>query len=70
MPMKHTKYIIIHAIQTAIYLLLAIAMSFIKDKNSDDKVFMAFYGFLIVAVIVCGVILAVALCIRGDDDEE
>lgn len=70
MPMKRTRYIIIHAIQTAIYLLLAIAMSFIKDKNSDDKMFMAFYGFLIVAVIVCGVILAVALCIRGDDDEE
>lgn len=70
MPMKRTKYLIIHAIQTAIYLLLAIAMSFIKDKNSNDKMFMAFYGFLIVAVIVCGVILAVALCIRGDDDEE
>ena len=70
MPMKRTRYIIIHAIQTAIYLLLAIAMSFIKDKNSDDKMFMAFYGFLIVAVIVCGVILAVVLCIRGDDDEE
>lgn len=70
MPMKRTNYIIIHAIQTAIYLLLAIVMSFIKDKNSDDRVFMTFYGFLIIAVIVCGVILAVALCIRGDDDEE
>lgn len=70
MLMKRTKYIIIHAIQTVIYLLLAIALSFIKDKNSDNKMFMAFYGFLIVAVLVCGVMLAAALYIRGDDDEE
>ena len=68
--MKRTNYIIIHAIQTAIYLLLVIAMSFIKDKNSEDKIFMAFYGFLIIAVIVCVFILLTALYIRGDDDEE
>ena len=70
MPMKRTNYIIIHAIQTAIYLLLAIAMSFIKDKNSEDKIFMGFYGFLIIAVIVCVFILLIALYTRGDDDEE
>ena len=70
MPMKRTNYIIIHAIQTVIYLLLAIAMSFIKDKNSEDKIFMGFYGFLIIAVIVCVFILLTALYIKGDDDEE
>lgn len=70
MPMKRTNYIIIHAIQTAIYLVLTIAMSFIKDKNSDDKMFMAVYGFLIIATTLCVFILAIALCIRGDDDEE
>ena len=70
MPMKRTNYIIIHAIQTAIYLLLVIAMSFIKDKNSEDKIFMTFYGFLIIAVTVCVFILLIALCTGGDDDEE
>ena len=70
MLMKRTRYIIIHAIQTTIYLLLVIAMSFIKDKNSEDKVFMGFYGFLIIAVMVCVFILLIALCTRGDDDEE
>ena len=70
MPMKRTNYIIIHAIQTAIYLVLAIAMSFIKDKNSDDKMFMAVYGFLIIATTLCVFILLIALYIRGDDDEE
>lgn len=70
MPMKRTNYIIIHAIQTAIYLVLTIAMSFIKDKNSDDKMFMAVYGFLIIATTLCVFILAIALCTRGDDDEE
>lgn len=70
MPMKRTNYIIIHAIQTAIYLLLVIAMSFIKDKNSEDKVFMGVYGFLIIAVTVCVFILLIALCTRGDDDDE
>ena len=70
MPMKRTRYIIIHAIQTAIYLLLAIAMSFIKDKNSEDKVFMAGYGFLIIATTICIFILVISLCVRGDDDEE
>ena len=68
--MKRTNYIIIHAIQTAIYLVLTIAMSFIKDKNSDDKMFMAVYGFLIIATTLCVFILAIALCTRGDDDEE
>ena len=68
--MKRTNYIIIHAIQTAIYLVLTIAMSFIKDKNSEDKMFMAVYGFLIIATTLCVFILAIALCIRGDDDEE
>ena len=70
MPMKRTNYIIIHAIQTAIYLVLTIAMSLIKDKNSDDKMFMAVYGFLIIATTLCVFILAIALCTRGDDDEE
>ena len=70
MLMKRTNYIIIHAIQTAIYLVLTIAMSFIKDKNSDDKMFMAVYGFLIIATTICVFILAIALCTRGDDDEE
>ena len=70
MPMKRTKYIIIHAIQTAIYLVLTIVMRCIKDKNSEDKVFMGFYGFLIIAVTVCVFILLIALCTRGDDDEE
>lgn len=70
MPMKRTNYIIIHAIQTAIYLVLVIAMSFIKDKNSDDKMFMAVYGFLIIATTLCVFILLIALCTRGDDDEE
>lgn len=70
MPMKRTNYIIIHAIQTAIYLVLTIAMSFIKDKNSDDKMFMAVYGFLIIATTLCVFILLIALCTRGDDDEE
>lgn len=70
MPMKHTKYWIIHIIQTGIYTLLLILMSCIKDKNSDDKVFMAFYGFLVVAVMVCVFVAIVAACIRGDDDEE
>ena len=70
MLMKRTNYIIIHAIQTAIYLVLTIAMSFIKDKNSDDKMFMAVYGFLIIATTLCVFILAIALCTRGDDDEE
>ena len=70
MPMKRTNYIIIHAIQTAIYLVLTIAMSFIKDKNSEDKMFMAVYGFLIIATTLCVFILAIALCTRGDDDEE
>ena len=68
--MRRTRYIIIHAIQTAIYLVLAIAMSFIKDKNSDDKMFMAVYGFLIIATILCVFILLTALYIRGDDDDE
>ena len=68
--MKRTNYIIIHAIQTAIYLVLTIAMSLIKDKNSDDKMFMAVYGFLIIATTLCVFILAIALCTRGDDDEE
>ena len=70
MPMKRTKYLIIHAIQTGIYSVLLILMSCIKDENSDDKVFMAFYGFLIVAVMVCVFVAIVAMCIRGDDDEE
>ena len=70
MPMKRTKYLIIHAIQTGIYSVLLILMSCIKDKNNDDKVFMAFYGFLIVAVMVCVFIAIVAACIRGDDDEK
>ena len=68
--MKRTKYLIIHAIQTGIYSVLLILMSCIKDKNNDDKVFMAFYGFLIVAVMVCVFIAIVAACIRGDDDEK
>lgn len=70
MPMRHTKYWIIHAIQTGIYTLLLILMSCIKDKNSDDKLFMAFYGFLIVTVMVCVFVAIIAACIRGDDDEE
>lgn len=70
MLMKRTNYIIIHAIQTAIYLLLVIAMSFIKDKNSEDKIFMAGYGFLIIATTICIFILLIALCTRGDDNEE
>lgn len=70
MPMKRTKYLIIHAIQTGIYSILLILMSCIKDKNSDDKVFMAFYGFLVVTVMVCVFVAIVAMCIRGDDDEE
>jgi hypothetical protein len=45
-------------------------MSCIKDKNSDDKMFMAFYGFLVVAVMVCVFVAIVAMCIRGDGDEE
>jgi uncharacterized membrane protein YhaH (DUF805 family) len=68
--MKHTKYWIIHAIQTGIYTILLILMSCIKDKNSDDKLFMAFYGFLTVAVMVCVLIAIIAVCIRGNDDEE
>jgi uncharacterized membrane protein YhaH (DUF805 family) len=70
MPMKRTKYLIIHAIQTGIYSVLLILMSCIKDKNSDDKLFMAFYGFLTVAVMVCILIAIIAMCIRGDDDEK
>lgn len=70
MPMKRTKYWIIHAIQTGIYTLLLILMSCIKDKNSDDKLFMAFYGFLTVTVMVCVFIAIIAMCVRGDDDEE
>lgn len=70
MLMKRTNYIIIHAIQTAIYLVLTIVMHCIKDKNADDKVFMAGYGFLIIATTICVFILAIALCTRGDDDEE
>lgn len=70
MPMKRTNYIIIHAIQTAIYLVLTIVMHCIKDKNSEDKIFMAGYGFLIIATTICVFILAIALCTRGDDDEE
>lgn len=70
MPMKHTKYWIIHAIQTGIYTVLLILMSCIKDKNSDDKVFMAFYGFLVVTVMICVFIAIVAACIRGNNDEE
>ena len=70
MPMKRTKYLIIHAIQTGIYSILLILMSCIKDENSDDKVFMAFYGFLVVAVMVCVFVAIIAMCIRGDDDEE
>lgn len=70
MHMKRTKYFIIHAIQTGIYSILLILMTCIKDKNSNDKVFMAFYGFLIVAVMVCVFVAIVAMCIRGDDDEE
>lgn len=70
MPMKRTRYIIIHAIQTAIYLLLTIVMRCIKDKNADDKVFMAGYGFLIIATTICIFILVISLCVRGDDDEE
>lgn len=69
MPMKHTRYWIIHAIQTGIYTLLLILMSYIKDKNSNDKLFMAFYGFLVVAVMVCVFIAIIAACIRGDDEE-
>ena len=42
----------------------------IKDKNADDKVFMAGYGFLIIATTICVFILLIALCTRGDDDEE
>lgn len=70
MPMKRTNYIIIHAIQTAIYLVLTIAMHCIKDKNNDNKMFMGVYGFLIIAVTVCVFILLIALCTRGDDDDE
>ena len=70
MLMKRTNYIIIHAIQTAIYLVLTIVMRCIKDKNSEDKIFMAGYGFLIIATTICVFILLMALCVRGDDDEE
>lgn len=70
MPMKHTKYLIIHAIQTGIYTILLILMSCIKEENSNDKVFMAFYEFLVVAVMVCVLIAIIAICIRGDDNEE
>ena len=70
MPMKRTNYIIIHAIQTAIYLVLTIVMHCIKDKNSEDKIFMAGYGFLIIATTICVFILLIALCTGGDDDEE
>ena len=70
MPMKRTKYLIIHAIQTGIYSVLLILMSCIKDQNSDNKVFMTFYGFLVVAVMVCVFVAIVAMCIRGDDDEK
>ena len=70
MPMKHTKYWIIHAIQTGIYTILLILMSCIKEENSNDKVFMAFYEFLVVAVMVCVLIAIIAICIRGDDNEE
>ena len=68
--MKRTNYIIIHAIQTAIYLVLTIVMHCIKDKNSEDKIFMAGYGFLIIATTICVFILLIALCTGGDDDEE
>lgn len=70
MPMKHTKCWIIHAIQTGIYSILLLLMTCIKDKNSDDKLFMAFYGFLTVAVMVCVLVAIIAVCIRGDNDEE
>ena len=75
MPMKRTRYLIIHAIQTTIYSILLILMSCIKDENSNDKIFMAFYGVLTVAVIICVSIAIVcvtiiAIYIRGDGDEE
>lgn len=70
MLMKHTKYFIIHAIQTGIYSVLLLLMSCVKDKNSNDKVFMAFYGFLTVAVTICVFVAIIAMCIRGDDNDE
>lgn len=70
MLMKRTKYLIIHAIQTGIYSVLLILMSCIKNKNNDDKVFMAFYGFLTVVVMICVLVAIIAMCARGDDDEE
>ena len=70
MPMKRTKYIIIHSIQTAIYLLLTILMTIIKPQNKTDNVFMAFYGFLVVVSLVCIFVLIMSIFWSGSDDEE
>ena len=69
MPMKRTKYIIIHSIQTAIYMLLTMIMTIIKPQNETDKVFMVFYGFLVVVTLICIFILAVSMLWSGSDEE-
>ena len=68
--MKRTKHIIIHSIQTAIYLLLTILMTIIKPQNETDNVFMAFYGFLVVVSLVCIFVLIISIFWSGSDDEE
>ena len=70
MPMKRTRYLIIHTVQTAIYMLLTMIMTIIKPQNETDKVFMVFYGFLVVATLICIFILAVSMLWSGSDDEE
>lgn len=68
MPMKRINYLVVHAIQTIIYILLAIIMTIIKPANEHDKIFIAFYGFLVVISIVCIIVLIIVIFWSNRDE--
>lgn len=68
MLMKRINYLVVHTIQTIIYILLAIIMTIIKPANEHDKIFMAFYGFLVVISIVCILVLITVMFWSKSDE--
>lgn len=70
MLMKHINYLIIHGIQTIIYIVLSILMGIIRDKNINDKLFNAFFGFCVVASIICVIIWITVLIIDWSNRDE
>ena len=69
--MRRTRYLMLHGIQTIIYIILAILMTAIRDKNIEDPLFAVFHGFSVVMALICVIIWIVILLVnRGDNDEE